>query len=68
MIRFAFNYFNLDYKKYILFNDKKYLRNKEIIKKKSNYRKCLKRNKIKRINKIFGEKIIKKLIRHYLKK
>ena len=68
MIRFAFNYFNLDYKKYILFNDKKYLRNKEIMEKKSNYTKCLKRNKMKRINKIFGEKIIKKLIRYYLKK
>ena len=68
MIRFAFNYFNLDYKKYILFNDKKYLRNKEIMEKKSDYTNCLKRNKIKRINKIFGEKIINKLIRHYLKK
>ncbi len=67
MIRFAFNYFNLDYRKYIFFNNKKYLRSNEIINNKSNYKKCLKRNKIDRINKIFGEKIIRKLIEYYLK-
>ncbi len=67
MLRFAFNYFKLDYKNYILFNSKKYLRNNEITDNKSNYKNCLKRNKIKRINKIFGEKIIKKLIKYYYK-
>ena len=66
MLKFAYKYFNLDYKKYILFNNKKYLRSNEIIFNKSN-KKCLKRNKINRINKIFGEKIIKKLIEYYLK-
>ena len=40
---------------------------KIIINNKSNYKKCLKRNKIDRINKIFGEKIIRKLIEYYLK-
>ena len=67
MLRFAFNYFKLDYKNYILLNNKKYLRNNEITDNKSNYKNCLKRNKIKRINKIFGEKIIKKLIKYYYK-
>ena len=38
----------------------------EIIYNKSS-KKCLKRNKINRINRIFGEKIIKKLIEYYLK-
>ena len=68
MLKFAFNYINLDYKKYVIFNHKKYLRNKEIMEKKSNYIKCLKRNKIKRRNNIFGEKIIKNLIKYYLEK
>ena len=68
MLKFAFKYFNLDYRKYIILNNKKYLRNKEIMEKKSNYIKCLKRNKINRLNSIFGEKIIKKLIRYYLKR
>ena len=67
MLRFAFNYFKLDYKNYILFNSKKYLRNNEITDNKSNYKNCLKRNKIERINKIFGEKIIIKLIKYYYK-
>ena len=41
MIRFAFNYFNLDYRKYIFFNNKKFLRSNEIINNVSNYKKYL---------------------------
>ena len=67
MLKFAFSYFNLNYKNYILLNSKKYLRSVEIAKNKSNAKKCLKRNKINRTNKIFGEKIIIKLIKYYLK-
>ena len=67
MLKFAFSYFNLNYKNYIILNSKKYLRSVEIAKNKSNAKKCLKRNKINRTNKIFGEKIIIKLIKYYLK-
>jgi len=67
MLSFAFKYFKLDYKKYILFNNKNFLREKDIKDKKSDYRLCLKRNKIYRKNIIYGEKLIKKLIEFYLK-
>ncbi len=67
MLKYAFKYFNLDYKKYILKNDKILLRQKDILEKKSNWKNCLKRNKIIRENKIFGKKLIITLIKHYLK-
>jgi len=67
MLKYAFEYFNLDYKKYILKNDKILLRQKDILEKKSNWKNCLKKNKIIRKNKLFGKKLIIKLINHYLK-
>jgi len=67
MLKYAFKYFNLDYKKYILKNDKTLLRQKDILEKKSNWKNCLKKNKIIRRNKLFGKKLITKLINHYLK-
>ena len=65
MIKFAFEYFDLNYKKYILINQK-FFRKKDVNNKKSNYINCLKRNKIKRKPKIYGEKIINLLIKNYL--
>ena len=66
MLKFAFNYFNLDYKKYILKN-KKFLRPAEIKKKCSDCRESLIKNKIKKKNYIYGQKMIYLIIKHYLK-
>jgi len=65
MISFAFEYFDLNYKKYIL-TDKKFIRKKDFISKKSNFLVCLNRNNIRRTSKIYGKKIIHSLIRYYL--
>ena len=65
MMKFAFEYFNLDYKKYVLIN-RKFFRKKDVNNKKSSYIDCLKRNKIKRNSKIYGEKIINLLVKNYL--
>ena len=65
LIKFAFGYFNLDYRRYISVN-KKFIRKKDSKVKRSNYLKCLQRNKIKRKDKFFGKKIILTLIKHYL--
>ena len=65
MISFAFKYFDLNYKKYIL-TDKKFIRKKDFISKKSNFLVCLNRNNIRRTSKIYGKKIIHSLIRYYL--
>ena len=65
LIKFAFGYFNLDYKKYISVN-KKLIRKKDSKIKKSNYLICLRRNKIKRNDKFFGKKMIYSFIKHYL--
>ncbi len=65
MINFAFDYFNIDYKKFI-FVKKKFFRNKDIKMKSSNFRSCLKRNNMKRSVNIFGKKIIKLMISYYL--
>ena len=65
LMKFAFGYFNLDYKRYILVN-KKFIRKKDSTIKKSNYLKCLRRNNIKRNDKFFGRKLIYSLIKRYL--
>jgi len=65
LLKYAFRYFKLDYKRYILIN-KKFIRKKDSKIKKSNYLKCLQRNKIRRNDKFFGKKIIYTLIKHYL--
>ena len=65
MIYYAFNYFNLDYKRFIKFK-KSFLRKKDFKIKRSNYSFCLKRNNIKRKNKIYGKKIVHALIKYYL--
>ncbi len=65
MVDFAFKYFNLDYKKFIQFN-KKFVRKRDFIEKKSNYLSCLKRNNLKRHSKIYGKNLINRLIKYYL--
>ncbi len=65
MLKFAFQKFNLDYQNFITVKNQS-LKKNEIRIKKSDYLSCLKRNKIKRKNVIYGEKIILKLIKYYL--
>lgn len=65
MLDFAFKYFNLDYKKFIKFN-KKFVRKRDFIEKKSNHLSCLKRNNLKRHSKIYGKNLINRLIKYYL--
>ncbi len=64
MIKFAFDHFNVNYQNYIL-SDRKFFRKTDFTLKKSDYRKCLKRNNIKRKSKIYGKKLIQKLIKYY---
>lgn len=65
MISYAFKYFKLDYKKFIQSN-KKFIRKKDFFVKKSNYISCLKRNNLDRFPKIYGKKLVYRLIKHYL--
>ena len=54
MLSFAFNYFNLNYKNFVI-SDKNLYRAKDFNIKKSNNIKCLRRNKISRYPKIYGK-------------
>ncbi len=65
MLTFAFEYFNLNYKNYIKVKNTTLNKN-EVLYKKTNYKNCLRRNKIKANNKIFGKKLIYKMIKFYL--
>ena len=65
MLSFAFNYFNLNYKSFIKVN-KSFVRPKDFLTKKSEFKLCLKRNGIKRNSKIYGKKLIHTLIKYYL--
>tara|TARA_Y100000591_G_scaffold244812_1_gene215721 strand:- start:1482 stop:2429 length:948 start_codon:yes stop_codon:yes gene_type:complete len=64
MINFAFKYFNLDYRNFVNI-EKKYFRKNDINIKISDYKNCLKRNKLKRKSIIYGKKIIYELINFY---
>ena len=66
MLKFAFGYFDLDYKKYI-FKDKKFLRPAEVETKKSKYDESIIKNKINKKNFTYGKKIINLMIKYYLK-
>jgi len=68
MLEFAFKYFNLDYRNYILINKKKFLRKRDMLQKKSDWESCLIRNKIDRKILIYGNKLTGKLIKNFLKK
>jgi len=64
MLKYAFNYFSLDYKKYIII-DKKHFRKKDFNLKKSNFKKNIYKIDSNWKSKIFGKKLIIKLIKFY---
>lgn len=66
MLKFAFEYFKLDYKKYI-FIDKKLLRPVDVKIKKSEFDVSLKKNGIKKKKFVYGKKLIYLIIKNYLK-
>ena len=66
MIKFAFDYFKLDYKNYIKVSSK-FIRKNEVLEKKSNYFFYLKKNNIKRPKFVHGRALIQKMIKYYLK-
>ncbi len=66
MIKFAFDYFKLDYSNYIL-SDKLFFRKKDINNRLSDFKSCLKRNNIRRVNKVYGKYLITKFLKYYLK-
>ena len=65
MLYYAFKYFKLDFKKYVIY-EKKFSRKKDFRLKRSNYSYFLKKNNISRKPKIYGKKIIHTLIKYYL--
>ena len=65
MLDFAFGYFNLNYKNFVVTKFKKLNKN-EVKEKKSDFQKYLKKNQINFKSKIFGEKLIFKMIKNYL--
>jgi len=66
LIKFAFNYLKLDWKKFILFSNKKFLRPREIYKIEADL--SYKKKKIKWSSKTDAKTLLKKLINYYLKK
>ena len=66
MLKFAFDYFNLDYKKYII-QDKKFLRPVDVKVKSSKYQESLVKNNIVKKNYIYGKKMLNLMIKYYLK-
>ena len=65
MLVYAFNFFDLNYRKFVK-KSNNFVRRKDFKSKRSNYIDCLKRNRIKRVSKIYGEKLVIKLIKYYL--
>lgn len=65
MLTFAFDYFKLNYEDYIIIKNTT-LNQNEVKSKKSDYLKCLRRNKIKMNYKIYGKYLIIKMIKFYL--
>ena len=66
MLNYAFKFFNLNYEDYLNVKFKK-LNKTDVNNKKSNYRKYITKNRIKFNNKIFGKKLVYKMINYYLK-
>ena len=66
MLKFAFDYFNLDYKKYII-QDKEFLRPVDVKIKTSKYQESLVKNNIVKKNYIYGKKMVNLMIKYYLK-
>ena len=67
MLTFAFDYFNLDYRKFVK-TSKVFERSKDITFVKSNLKKQFKKNRIENNYKIYGKKLIIKLIKFYMNK
>ncbi len=65
MLKFAFDYFNLNYKNFVVVKFNK-LKKNEVEKKRSNSKQCLRMNNINFESKIFGKKLIIKMIKYYL--
>jgi len=65
MLKFAFDYFNLNYKNFTQ-TDHKFYRANDFAIRKSNASLSFKKNKIKFDYKIYGKKIIHRLIKYYL--
>ena len=65
MLNFAFRYFNLKYKNFVVTKFKKLNKN-EVKEKKSDFQKYLKKNQINFKSKIFGKRLIIKMIKSYL--
>ena len=65
MLKFAFEYFNLNFSEFIKIKNKK-LKKNEIKDKRSNFKESFKRNNINIKNKINGKKLINKMIKFYL--
>ena len=65
MLQYAFGYFNLDYKDFIIIRYKK-LKKNEVRNKISDNQFSLKKNNIKLKHRIYGKKIIYKMINYYL--
>ena len=65
MLKFAFEYFNLSYEDYIITKYKK-LKKNEVKEKKSNFQKYFRINRINFKSKIYGRKLIYKMIKDYL--
>ncbi len=66
MLKYAFNYFKLDYKKYVKI-EKKFYRKKDFKLKRSNFRKNINQINPSWKPKIYGKILIYKLIRYYQK-
>ena len=66
MLNFAYQYFNLDFKKFVNVRFKK-LKKNEVKEKRSDFKKYFKINKITFKSKIFGKKLIHKMIEFYIK-
>lgn len=66
MLNFAYQYFNLDFKKFVNVKFKK-LKKNEVKEKRSDFKKYFKINKITFKSKIFGKKLIHKMIEFYIK-
>jgi len=65
MLKFSFEFFNLNYKNFVITKFKK-LKKREVKEKKSNFQKYLRKNKIYFNSKIYGRKLINKMIKSYL--
>ena len=65
MLKFAFEFFNLNFYDFIIVKNKK-LKKNEVKYKKSNFKESLRKNNLISKNKIYGKKLIHKMLKFYL--